>query len=239
MPDLAGTHQFDNTPSLPRHINIAASLKTTTTQEILLRCIIGSMMIPDEPVQLWAVKMIPGCDKSRKTVARRSDQPRREKEMESVIILLVSSWATWAGEPPKGNVRTKQQRRERKIHTQPFLGQELAFDTLEILRDWRDGHKWRRPFEMHGSMNLIWLCHTHDLQFGSHMFCLKIDLQNRALFHAFDNSFDGLVDQANARLLDPNDGSYDMAYVSRRVTILACVFCSPRNTVGGISTITT
>ena len=69
---------------------------------------------------------------------------------------------------------------------------------------------------MHGSMNLIWLCHTHNLQFDAHMFCLKIDLQNRALFHAFDNSFDGLVDHANIRLLDPNDDYYDMAYVSRR-----------------------
>lgn len=86
-------------------------------------------------------------------------------------------------------------------------GQELAYDTLETL--------WR-PFEMHGSMNLMWLCHTHKLQFDAHKFCLKIDLQNRALFHAFDNSFDGLVDQANIRLLDPNDDYYDLAYVSRR-----------------------
>lgn len=95
-------------------------------------------------------------------------------------------------------------------------GQDLAYDTLETLRDWRDGHKWRRPFEIHGAMNLIWLCHTHNLQFDAHKFCLKIDLQNRVLFHAFDDSFGGLVDQANARLIDPDEDYYDMAYVSRR-----------------------
>ena len=95
-------------------------------------------------------------------------------------------------------------------------GQDLAYDTLETLRDWRDGHKWRRPFEIHGAMNLIWLCHTHKLQFDAHKFCLKIDLQNRVLFHAFDGSFGGLVDQANARLIDPDEGYYDMAYVPRR-----------------------
>ena len=95
-------------------------------------------------------------------------------------------------------------------------GQKLGYKTLEILRDWRDGHNWRRPFEMHGPMNLIWLCHTHSLQFDAHNFCLKIDLHNRALFHAFDNSFDVLVEQANARLLDCNDAYYDMSYVSRR-----------------------
>mmetsp|Transcript_25830 Transcript_25830/g.38163 ORF Transcript_25830/g.38163 Transcript_25830/m.38163 type:complete len:147 (-) Transcript_25830:495-935(-) len=65
-------------------------------------------------------------------------------------------------------------------------------------------------------MNLIWLCHTHNLAFDAHKFCLKTDLQNRVFFHAFDHSFGGLVNQANARLIDPDEGVYDMNYVSRR-----------------------
>ena len=95
-------------------------------------------------------------------------------------------------------------------------GEDLAYNTLEILKDWRDGYKWKRPFEIHGAMNLIWLCHTHNLQFDAHKFCLKVDMSNRVLFHAFDLSFGDLVDQANTRLLDPAQDSYDMSYVSRR-----------------------
>ena len=37
-------------------------------------------------------------------------------------------------------------------------GQDLPYDALVTLRDWRDGHRWKRPFEIHGPMNLIWLC---------------------------------------------------------------------------------
>ena len=64
-------------------------------------------------------------------------------------------------------------------------------------------------------MHLIWLCHQHIIDFDHHTFCLKVDLSNQVLFHAFDNTFENLVASANSPLLDPAQAYFDLDYVSR------------------------
>lgn len=88
--------------------------------------------------------------------------------------------------------------------------------TLQVLDNWMKDPKWKRPFEIHGPMNLIWLCHQHNIDFDHHAFCLKVDMRNRVLFHAFDDDFKSLVASANSRLLDPSQAYFDLDYVSRR-----------------------
>lgn len=60
-----------------------------------------------------------------------------------------------------------------------------AVKTLELISNWMKDLKWARRFEIHGTMNLIWLCHTHNLSFDRHDFCLITDLNGSVLFHAF------------------------------------------------------
>ena len=70
---------------------------------------------------------------------------------------------------------------------------------------------------MHDPMNLIWLCHTHSIDFDRHMFGLTLGgLDNSVRFISFDESYRELVDQANKRLSDTAEPYYDMSYVSRR-----------------------
>ena len=55
------------------------------------------------------------------------------------------------------------------------------------------------------------------LQFDARAsFASKLICAIAVFFHAFDEAFGDLVDQANARLVDPGEGYYDMAYASRR-----------------------
>ena len=95
---------------------------------------------------------------------------------------------------------------------------EAALDTFDYYKNWARGQPhWNRPFEMHGYMNLIWLCHHHNLQFDSHRFGLTlVDLEHTVRFISYDRTFDELVQSANARLGDPNQPFYDMSYLSRR-----------------------
>ena len=93
---------------------------------------------------------------------------------------------------------------------------DTVVQTLQVLDNWMKDPKWKRPFEIHGPMNLIWLCHQHNVNFDHHAFCLKVDMSNRVLFHAFDEDFAGLVASANTRLLDPAQAYFDLNYVSRR-----------------------
>jgi hypothetical protein len=66
-------------------------------------------------------------------------------------------------------------------------------------------------------MNLIWLCHTHNLAFDRHEFGLSLGgLDNRVVFHSSLESYAQLVADANARLADPSQPFFDMSYVSRR-----------------------
>ena len=91
-----------------------------------------------------------------------------------------------------------------------------AVMTLELSTNWMKDPKWARPFEIHGPMNLIWLCHTHNLSFDRHDFCLKIDLNGNVLFHAFGPGLENLVEKANARLLDRRQTYYSLDYISKR-----------------------
>ena len=84
--------------------------------------------------------------------------------------------------------------------------------------DWEAGQpRWQRPFEINGYMNLIWLCHRHDVAFDQHKFGLTlVDLQHSVRFISYDRTFDSLVYAANARLSDTDQPFYDMTYVSKR-----------------------
>lgn len=96
-------------------------------------------------------------------------------------------------------------------------GGEDSLHTLDLLKDWTAGWKWSRPFRMHDPMNLVWLCHTHNIDFEHHMFGLTLGgLDNSVRFISFDESYRELVDQANNRLSDKVETYYDMSYVSRR-----------------------
>jgi len=61
-------------------------------------------------------------------------------------------------------------------------------------------------------MNLIWFCHTHNLAFNRHEFCLTTDMNGNVLFHAFDSGFE----KANERLLDVRQTYYSLDYISKR-----------------------
>lgn len=93
---------------------------------------------------------------------------------------------------------------------------DTVLKTLQVLDNWMKDPKWKRPFEIHGSMNLIWLCHQHNIDFDHHAFCLRVDISNRVIFHAFDENFRSVVESANSRLLDPNQVYFNLDYVSRR-----------------------
>ena len=90
----------------------------------------------------------------------------------------------------------------------------LAFDTL---KNWSAGFGWKRPFKIHDPMNLIWLCHAHNLAFDRHEFGLSLGgLDNSVVFFSCLDEYAQLVADANARLADPAQPFYDMSYVSRR-----------------------
>lgn len=93
-----------------------------------------------------------------------------------------------------------------------------GLENLDLYKDWEAGQPhWQRPFEIHGYMNLIWLCHPHNVAFDQHKFGLTlVDLQHSVRFISYDRVFDGLVDAANARLSDTDQPFYDMSYVSKR-----------------------
>ena len=96
-------------------------------------------------------------------------------------------------------------------------GGEEALLTLDALKNWSAGHGWKRPFEIHEPMNLIWLCHTHNLAFGRHEFGLTLSgLDNSVVFYSFLEGYAQLVADANTRLADPMQPFFDMSYVSRR-----------------------
>lgn len=96
-------------------------------------------------------------------------------------------------------------------------GGEDALNTFDILKNWMNGLGWNRPFKIHDPMNLIWLCHTHNLAFDSHHFGLTLKgLNNNVGFCSYDCNYDDLVNSANQRLQDDNEPFYDMSYVSRR-----------------------
>ena len=96
-------------------------------------------------------------------------------------------------------------------------GGEDALHTFDILKGWTNGLGWSRPFKIHEPMNLIWLCHKHNLAFDSHSFGLTLmGLDNSVGFCSYDSEYDHLVIVANKRLQDANEPFYDMNYVSRR-----------------------
>lgn len=95
-----------------------------------------------------------------------------------------------------------------------------AVRTLELITNWTKDPKWVRPFEIHGSMNLVWFCHTHNLAFDGHEFCLKTDMNGNVFFHAFDPGIENLVKQANERLLDQRQTYYSLDYISRRAVAM-------------------
>mmetsp|Transcript_23737 Transcript_23737/g.36034 ORF Transcript_23737/g.36034 Transcript_23737/m.36034 type:complete len:316 (-) Transcript_23737:1586-2533(-) len=92
-----------------------------------------------------------------------------------------------------------------------------GLETLDILKGWTEGRGWNRPFKMHDAMNLIWLCHTHNLAFDSHQFGLCLGgLDNSIRFCSFSDEYKDLVNSANERLQDTSQPFFDMSYVSRR-----------------------
>ena len=96
-------------------------------------------------------------------------------------------------------------------------GGEDALHTFDILKGWTNGLGWGRPFRIHEPMNLIWLCHKHNLAFDSHSFGLTLmGLDGSVGFCSYDSEYDNLVRNANQRLQDANEPFYDMNYVSRR-----------------------
>jgi len=96
-------------------------------------------------------------------------------------------------------------------------GGEDSLETLDILKDWANGLGWNRPFKIHDPMNLIWLCHTHNLAFDSHQFGLCLGgLDNNIRFCSYSDEFNDLVKSANERLQDTSQPFFDMSYVSRR-----------------------
>jgi hypothetical protein len=96
-------------------------------------------------------------------------------------------------------------------------GGETALLTLDALKNWSAGLGWKRPFRMHDPMNLIWLCHTHNLAFDRHEFGLTLGgLDNSVVFFSCLDKYTQLVADANTRLADSAQPFYDMSYVSRR-----------------------
>ena len=96
-------------------------------------------------------------------------------------------------------------------------GVEEALLTLDALKNWSTGFGWKRPFNIHEAMNLIWLCHTHNLAFDRHDFGISLGgLDNSAVFFSCLDEYYQLVADANARLADPAQPFYDMSYVSHR-----------------------
>ena len=96
-------------------------------------------------------------------------------------------------------------------------GGEEALRTLDTLKNWRAGFGWKRPFHIHDPMNLIWLCHVHNLAFDRHEFGLSLGgLDNSVVFFSYRDEYNQLIADANARLADPSHPFYDMGYVSRR-----------------------
>lgn len=94
---------------------------------------------------------------------------------------------------------------------------EEALLTLDALKNWSAGQGWKRPFNIHDPMNLIWLCHTHNLAFDRYEFGLSLGaLDNRVVFYSCLERYAQLVADANARLADPAQPFFDMSYVSRR-----------------------
>ena len=93
-----------------------------------------------------------------------------------------------------------------------------GLENLDLYKDWEAGQPhWQRPFQIHGYMNLIWLCHPHNIAFDQHKFGLTlVDLQHSVHFVSYDRMYDEIVDSANARLSDPSQPFYDMSYVSKR-----------------------
>ena len=80
-----------------------------------------------------------------------------------------------------------------------------------------NGLGWNRPFKIHDPMNLIWLCHAHNLAFDSHCFGLTLmGLDSSVGFCSYKTDYDELVSRANQRLQNVNEPFYDMSYVSRR-----------------------
>ena len=96
--------------------------------------------------------------------------------------------------------------------------EDRFFDTFDVLKNWIDGRTWKRAFEFNKPMNLILLCHNHNLAFDQYKFCLKVDLRHVALFHSFgvDDEISDLVEKANERLCDETQPYFDLGYVSRR-----------------------
>jgi hypothetical protein len=96
-------------------------------------------------------------------------------------------------------------------------GGEDAIQTFDIVRGWTSGRGWIRPFRMHDPMNLIWLCHTHNLAFDSHQFGITLTgLDNSVGFCSYSREYDDLVAAANSRLVDATDRFFDLSYVSKR-----------------------
>jgi hypothetical protein len=96
-------------------------------------------------------------------------------------------------------------------------GGEEALRTLDALKNWSTGDGWKRPFEIHDPMNLIWLCHTHNLAFNRHDFGLSLGgLDSSVVFYSCLEEYAQLVASANTRLADPTQPFFDMSYVSRR-----------------------
>lgn len=96
-------------------------------------------------------------------------------------------------------------------------GGEEALFTLDTLKNWAKGYGWKRPFRIHDPMNLVWLCHAHNVAFDRHEFTLSLGgLDNSVVFFSSLDEYAQLVADANARLYDPAQPFYDMTYVSRR-----------------------
>ena len=71
--------------------------------------------------------------------------------------------------------------------------------------------------QIHNPMNLIWLCHTHNLAFDRNEFGLSLGgLDNRVVFYSCLDDYTELVAAANAQLANPAQPFFDMSYVSRR-----------------------
>lgn len=95
---------------------------------------------------------------------------------------------------------------------------EEALLALDTLKTWSAGYGWKRPFRIHDPVNLIWLCHTHNLEFDQHKFGLSLGgLDNSVVFFSCLDEYTKPVIDANARLADSMQPYYAMSYVSRRV----------------------
>ena len=92
-----------------------------------------------------------------------------------------------------------------------------ALHLFDITKSWSKGLGWNRPFKMHDPMNLIWLCHKHNVAFDAHCFGLTLaGLDNSVCFCSYVDEYADLVNSANQRLLDNTQPFFDLSYVSRR-----------------------